>query len=282
MVDYLLREKLSSILKEDLAYGDITTELLIEPKTVEAVVISRSEGVAAGMQVARELLEMVGITVLEALKDGQTIDEDQSILRMRGINRSILMIERTLLNILARMGGIASITAEYIQRAKQVNPDVRIAATRKTAPGLRWLDKMAVTIGGGDTHRIALHDMVLIKDNHIDAMGDLARAITRAKSKASFVRKIEVEVSSSEDAMTAIENGADLVMLDNMSIDDMNSTMKILEERGYREKAMVEASGNVDMENIADVVAIGVDVVSIGSLTHSVKALDLTLEFDKS
>jgi nicotinate-nucleotide pyrophosphorylase (carboxylating) len=282
MVDYLLREKLSSILKEDLAYGDITTELLIEPKTVEAVVISRGKGVAAGMQVARELLEMTEITVLEALEDGKIIDEDQSILRMRGVNRSILMIERTLLNILARMGGIASITAEYIQLAKQVNPEIRIAATRKTAPGLRWLDKIAVTVGGGDSHRIALHDMVLIKDNHIDAMGDLAAAISRAKSKASFVRKIEVEVSSFEDAITAIENGADLVMLDNMSIEDMNRTMKILEEKGHRDKAMVEASGNVNMDNIADVAATGVDVISIGSLTHSVRALDLTLEFVKS
>jgi nicotinate-nucleotide pyrophosphorylase (carboxylating) len=282
MVDYLLREKLSSILKEDLAYGDITTELLIEPKTTEAVVISRGKGIAAGMQVARELLDMMGITVLEALEDGQLVNGGQTIIRMRGINRSILMVERSLLNILARIGGIASITSEYIQRAKEVNPDIRIAATRKTAPGLRWLDKMAVTIGGGDTHRIGLHDMVLIKDNHIDTMGDLATAISEAKSKASFVRKIEVEVSSPEEALTAVENGADLVMLDNMSIDDMKRTIKIFEEKGHRGKVMVEASGSVNMDNIVDVAETGVDVISIGSLTHSVKALDLALEFVKS
>jgi nicotinate-nucleotide pyrophosphorylase (carboxylating) len=249
---------------------------------VEAVVISRGKGVAAGMWIARELLEMMGITVLEALEDGQLVNEGQTIIRMRGINRSILMVERSLLNILARMGGIASITAEYIQRTKKVNPGVRIAATRKTAPGLRWLDKMAVTIGGGDTHRMGLHDMVLIKDNHIDAMGDLASAISEAKSKASFVRKIEVEVSSPEDALIAIVNGADLVMLDNMSIEEMNKTIKILEEKGQRGKAMVEASGNVNLDNIRDVAETGVDVISIGSLTHSVRALDLTLEFAKS
>jgi len=281
-VDYLLRNKLTSILEEDLALGDITTEILIEPKTAEAEVISREEGIIAGVTEARELLEMTGITVLESVEDGQCVGQGDVVIRFRGVNRSILMVERTLLNIISRMSGIASITSRYIEIAKRVSPDIRIAATRKTAPGLRWLDKKAVTIGGGDAHRIALHDLVLIKDNHIDAVGDVATAITRARSRASFVRKIEVEVSKADDAVIAIEAGADVVMLDNMSVAEIKETVEMIEARGDRKRVIIEASGNVNMDNIENIASTGVDVISIGSLTHSVSALDLTLSFSSS
>ena len=282
MVDYLLRKKLTPFLEEDLALGDITTEMLIEPRTTEAEVIAREGGVIAGMAEARELLGMTGITVLESVEDGQSVGEGDVVIRFRGINRSILMVERTLLNIISRMSGIASITSRYIEIAKGISPDIRIAATRKTAPGLRWLDKKAVTIGGGDAHRIALHDSVLIKDNHIDAVGDVATAITRARARASFVRKIEVEVSTTEDAVIAIEAGADVVMLDNMSVSEIEETMEVIEARGDRKRVIIEASGNVNMDSIGDIASTGVDVISIGSLTHSVRALDLALSFSGS
>lgn len=279
MVDYLLRNKLRSILEEDLAWGDITTEILIEPNTVEAEVITREEGIIAGIAEGKELLDMTGITVLESAEDGQSVGAADLVISFRGVNRSILMVERTLLNIISRMSGIASITSQYIERARGVNPNIRIAATRKTAPGLRWLDKKAVTIGGGDAHRIALHDSVLIKDNHIDAVGDIAAAVARAKSKASFVRKIEVEVSKTEDAIIAIEAGADVVMLDNMSVAEIDEAMRTIEARGDRNRVLIEASGNVTMDNVEEIASTGVDVISIGSLTHSVRALDLTLRF---
>ena len=277
MVDHLLREKLRSILEEDLSFGDVTTDLLIEPDDIEAEVISRGNGIAAGIAEGKELLDMMGITVLEAVDDGHRVQAGDVLIRMRGVNKSILMAERSLLNILSRMCGIASMTAQYLEKARRANPGVRIAATRKTAPGLRRLDKKAVTIGGGDPHRINLHDAVLIKDNHIDAVGDLATAIARVRSGVSFIRKIEVEVSTPEAAMTAIESGVDVVMLDNMPIEEIKRTVNYLEEEGCRERVTLEASGNITFDNVDAVAATGVDVISIGSLTHSVKALDLTL-----
>lgn len=278
MVDLLLRDRLRFLLEEDLLFGDTTTELVVEPREAEAVIVSREEGVIAGIEEARELLEMSGVRVVEAVKDGSKTSPG-TILRMKGLNQSILMVERIMLNLISRMSGIATETSKFLEAARKVNPDVRIAATRKTAPGLRWFDKKAVATAGGDTHRLALHDSILIKNNHIAAVGDLLTCIERARSRASFVKKIEVEVGSREDALRAAKAGADVVMLDNMTISEMKRTLSALKREGLRDKVLVEASGNITLDNVCEVAAAGVDVISVGRLTHSPRALDLALRF---
>ncbi len=279
MAELLLRERLRLLLEEDLAFGDMTTELVTEPKGAHAEIVSREAGVVAGMAEAKELLEMCGIQVLHAKRDGSPMATGDTIMKISGVNRSILMVERTLLNIVSRMSGIATMTAQFLKAARKGNPKVRIAATRKTAPGLRWLDKKAVAIGGGDTHRMALHDAILIKDNHIAAVGDQVTAIERARSKASFIKKVEVEVSAPDEAVSAARAGADVVMFDNMSIHDMEMALQALDDVGLRGRVLVEASGSISLENVGEVAALGVDVISVGALTHSPRSLDLTLSF---
>jgi len=278
LVDLLLRDRLRHLLEEDLFFGDATTELVVEPQEAEAVIVSREEGVIAGMEEARELLEMSGVRVIETVRDGSRASPG-TILRMKGLNQSILMVERTMLNLISRMSGIATETSKFLEAARRVNPDVRIAATRKTAPGLRWFDKKAVALARGDTHRLALHDSILIKNNHIAAVGDLLTCIERARSRASFVKKIEVEVGSGEDAVRAAKAGADVVMLDNMPISEMKQTLSALKRRGLRGRVLVEASGSVTLDNVGEVAATGVDVISVGRLTHSPRALDVALRF---
>ncbi len=276
MVDPLLRDRLRYFLQEDLSFGDTTTELVVEPRQAEAVVFLREDGVVAGIAEARELLEMYEIQVTDAVEDGSKASPGP-ILRMKGLNRSILMVERTLLNLIARMSGVATLTSEFVEVARAVNPNVRIAATRKTGPGLRWFDKRAVALAGGDTHRLALHDSILIKNNHVAAVGDILVCIERAKSGASFMKRIEVEVGNCEDALRAARAGVDVVMLDNMPISEMKRTLAALEREGLREKVLVEASGNITLDNVCEIAATGVDVISVGALTHSPKSLDVAL-----
>ena len=276
-MDLALRDKLKEFLVEDIGAGDITSELLVEPEDVEADVVCHQEGVLAGIQEATELLELAGIQVLGSGSDGSKIQDGDVVLRMLGENRRILGVERTLLNLLSRMSGIATLTAEYVREARLGNPGVKVAATRKTAPGLRQLDKKAVVVGGGDSHRMGLSDAVLIKDNHIDAVGDLVACIRRAKAGASYMHRIEVEVSSTEDALLAAEEGVDVVMLDNMSLDGIKEAVNTLRSRFPGKGPKVEVSGGVSLENIRGIAAAGPDAISVGRLTHSAKSLDFSL-----
>ncbi len=276
MTDFVIRDRLKAFLEEDLVFGDVTTELLVEPREVEAAVVSREGGVIAGIREAVELLDLVGIRVLESVKDGSRMPPG-TILRMKGLNQRILMVERTLLNMMARMSGIATETARYVEAARRGNARVVIAATRKTAPGLRWLDKRAVEMGGGDAHRMALHDLILIKSNHVAEVGDAGECVRRAKAKGSFTRKVEVEVGTIQDALSCAKAGADIIMLDNMSIGEMSGTIKALETQGLRHAVLLEASGSISLENVSQIAGLGVDVISVGALTHSVRSLDLAL-----
>ncbi len=272
-------DRLKSFLEEDAPFGDITTDIVVEPVESEAEVVSRDSGVIAGVEESTALLEFCEIEVLEALEDGSRMEPDDVILCLRGMNSSILKAERTILNLMSRMSGIATMTAEMVRIVHQIDPRVRVAATRKTAPGLRWLDKKAVALGGGDTHRITLSDSILIKDNHVAAVGNLQTCIERAKVSASFVRKVEVEVEDVEDAVEAAEAGADIVMLDNFSPSDLKRTVSVLEERGMRRWVTLEASGGVTPENIEEIAGSGIDVISMGGLTHSQRSLDIALRF---
>ncbi len=271
--DFIIKKKILEYLEEDLYYGDAT---YTEDKKVRAKIISKDSGVVAGIRVAKIAFESFGINVLNSVEDGDPIGRGDIIMEVEGSSRNILMLERTVLNILMRMSGIATVTAEMVEKARSVNPKVRIASTRKTTPGFRIFEKMAVEIGGGDTHRFGLGDCVLIKDNHIAVAGDLVKAIRLAKS-ASFTKKIEVEVRSVEEALIAVKEGVDIIMLDNLKPREIKDVVETLEREGLRERILVEASGGITPKNVKKYAKTGVDVISSGYITHSAKALDLSL-----
>ncbi|MEM2350481.1 MAG: carboxylating nicotinate-nucleotide diphosphorylase, partial [Candidatus Bathyarchaeia archaeon] len=275
----VVADMLLEFLEEDLGLTDVTTAILVdEDVEAEGVIVAKEDGVAAGLWEACILAEMVGLRVEYSIADGERFRRGDIIFKVRGDARTILAIERTLLNLLSRMCGIATATRRLVDKVREAGLDVKIAATRKIPPGLRYFDKKAVEVGGGDTHRLRLEDMILIKDNHVALVGSVREAVAKAKARASFAYKIEVEVSSIEEAIEAAEAGADIVMLDNFTVSMVEEAVKLLEERGLRRRVLIEVSGGIDEENIVEYVSKGIDIVSLGRLTHSVKAIDLSLD----
>ena len=274
----LVEQKVREALEEDIGFGDITSQLVV-PERVEAVaeIVAKEEGILAGIEEARTAFELLGARVIWAMEDGSSIKPGDIVLRAEGPARALLAAERTALNFLMRMSGIATATAELVELAKKVRPSVRVAATRKTAPGLRFFDKKAVEIGGGDTHRLRLDDCVLIKDNHIAILGSVAEAVRKAREAVSFTKKIEVEVSTPEEALEAARAGADIIMLDNFSPEEVEEALQLLEEEGRRSSVLVEVSGRIGPHNIADYASKDVDIISSGYLTHSARALDFSM-----
>lgn len=272
-------EDLLRFIREDAPWGDVTSETVVPDVTCRAVVRAKSQGVVAGLSEARRLFEHFGVTVRERSADGRAVAPGTVLLDLDGPARAILLVERTALNIIGRMSGIATRTREAVEAVRAVSPDVRVAATRKTAPGLRVLDKKAVILGGGDPHRYTLSDMVLIKDNHL-ALTPLAEAIRRAK-KESLYRVVEVEVETVEDAVTAAGAGADIVLLDNMTPDTVREAVRALAGRGLRDRLTIEVSGGVGEDTLAGYAATGVDVISMGALTHTVRNFDVNLDILK-
>jgi nicotinate-nucleotide pyrophosphorylase (carboxylating) len=274
--DFIIRKRILEFLEEDLYYGDITEIAGVGGEEVVAEILSKDSGVLAGIRVAKLAFEMFEVDTLRSLKDGDKVEPKRPVMVLRGSAERILMLERTVLNILMKMSGIATATAELVERARKVNPRVRIAATRKTTPGFRMFEKMAVEIGGGDTHRMGLGDCVLIKDNHVAVAGSIADAIKVART-ASFTKKIEIEVKSVEEAVIAAMEGVDIIMLDNFTVDEVRKTLKLLEEKGVRESVIVEVSGGINLKNIEEYAAAGVDVISCGYITLSAGAIDMSL-----
>ncbi|MCW4024658.1 MAG: carboxylating nicotinate-nucleotide diphosphorylase [Candidatus Bathyarchaeota archaeon] len=276
-----MEEKLSQILTQDIGLGDVTVSAVI-PKDlqVKAEVIAKEAGVVAGVEEAVVLAEYVGLKVKANVADGQDVVNKQVLLESSGNAQTILTIERTLLNIMSRMSGIATKTKTLTQKINAINPNVKIAATRKSAPGMLYFDKKAVIIGGGDAHRLHLDDMVLIKDNHLAIVGSVEKAVQLAKQNASFSKKIEVEVTSKEDAVLASKAGADIIMLDNFSPDQIREAAELLVSEGFL--GVLEASGGINEQNIAEYAKAPVNIISLGALTHSVKALDISLEITKN
>ncbi|MBP7143979.1 MAG: carboxylating nicotinate-nucleotide diphosphorylase [Methanoculleus sp.] len=272
-------EDLLRFIREDAPWGDVTSETVVPDVTCRAVVRAKSQGVVAGLSEARRLFEHFGVTVRERSADGRAVAPGTVLLDLDGPARAILLVERTALNIIGRMSGIATRTREAVEAVRAVSPDVRVAATRKTAPGLRVLDKKAVILGGGDPHRYTLSDMVLIKDNHL-ALTPLAEAIRRAK-KESLYRVVEVEVETVEDAVTAAGAGADIVLLDNMTPDTVREAVRALAGRGLRDRLTIEVSGGVGEDTLVGYAATGVDIISMGALTHTVRNFDVSLDILK-
>jgi nicotinate-nucleotide pyrophosphorylase (carboxylating) len=278
----VLEDKLRRFLEEDVGQGDITTSLTIPEGTIaEAEVCAKETGIVAGVEEALVFLESFGLQAEAKVTDGSRVKPKTTLLKVVGDARTLLSLERTLLNVLSRMSGIATMTNRIVNKVRKAGYKTRIACTRKVAPGLGYFDKKAVMMGGGDVHRFHLDDMVLIKDNHVAIVGDVALAVRKAREKASFSKRIEVEVSSVEDALKAAKANADVIMLDNLSPSQVKKALRALEKNKLRNKVVVEASGGINEENVLEFAATGVDVLSLGEITQSVKALDMSLEVVK-
>ena len=267
------------ILKEDIGYGDVTSNALISDDSISSgFIVSKDFGILAGVGVVLDIFGEYGINVLNFLDDGSNIKPGDKLIEFEGDSKTILLLERTVLNILMRMSGVASKTNSIVSKVKDVNPNVRVAGTRKTSPTLQRYDKEAIFIGGGDPHRNCLDDMVLIKDNHINIVGGVLEALKLAKENTSFSKKIEIEVETCEDAVLVAREGVDIVMLDNMSVDEALETINSLKDEGLRDGILVEVSGGITEDNILDYAVLDVDIISLGALTHSVSSLNFSLD----
>lgn len=265
-----------SALLEDIGFGDITTQSVVaEDQLGKAHIVAKEPGVIAGLEVAETAFRLVDstLTIAKLAKDGDAVAKGQSLMEINGSARSILMAERVALNFLQRLSGIATRTARIVELVRYYN--AKISDTRKTTPGLRILEKYAVRVGGGRNHRFGLFDAVLIKDNHIAMAGGVKEAIMAARHQIPHTAKVEIEVETLEQIEEALEVKADIIMLDNMSCEMMREAVEMIAGR-----AIVEASGGVTEENIVDIAKTGVDYISVGALTHSVKALDISLDLE--
>ncbi|KMZ43373.1 MULTISPECIES: carboxylating nicotinate-nucleotide diphosphorylase [Bacillales] len=271
-----LQRKIEEWLQEDVGFGDVTTMSTIpESEQGVGILYAKEAGIVAGLPIAEQVFATVDSTlVFEAkVEEGARVEVGQQIAEVSGSVRSILSGERLALNLMQRLSGIATKTSEY---AKAVaGTKARVVDTRKTTPGLRALEKYAVRVGGGYNHRFALYDAVMIKDNHIKGAGGIAQAVAAARAAIPHTMTVEVEAESFEQVQEALAAGADTIMLDNMSLDQMVEAVQFINGR-----AVVEASGGVSLETIGDIAKTGVDIISVGALTHSVKAFDISLDLN--
>lgn len=275
-MDYLgLDELLISALKEDVGTGDITTLSCIpaENRSVGRF-LAKEDGVICGLDIAKRVFQLVDSTVVfkAEVADGDRLEKGRYFAEVSGPSRSILTGERVALNLMQRLSGTATATARAVEQV--AGTKARIVDTRKSTPGLRVLEKYAVRVGGGHNHRFNLADGVLIKDNHISAAGGIANAVAAARNAVPHVMKIEVETETLEQVQQALDAGADIIMLDNMTNEMMAQAVSLIAGR-----AITEASGNMGEKKLSEVAATGVDIISIGALTHSVKAMDISLKF---
>jgi len=270
-LDYLLQ-----FIKEDAPSGDVTSDVIIPDITCNAVIRAEQDGIIAGLEEVSTLFSHFGVSVAHLAKDGDAVCKNDSLILLNGDAKKILLIERTALNIIGRMSGIATLTRKFVDIVSAVNPCCQVAATRKTCPGFRLLDKKAVKIGGGDPHRMNLSDGILIKDNHL-ALVPLGIAIQAAKMGTTY-KKIEIEVETPENALFAAKAGADIIMLDNMSPGQINRTISVLKSEGLRDRVIIELSGGIEESSLPRYASLNVDVISLGVLTHSVRNFSVNLE----
>jgi len=276
----ILEDAIRSFLAEDLGFGDVTSNVLVDSKRKgEGRVVCGENAVIAGIEEALVLLELTGCQGTTRAHDGDRVKAGTMILSALGPARALLGAERTLLNMLAHMSGVATATADLVSIAnKESRGKIKIACTRKTLPGLRYFEKRAVELGGGDTHRLRLDDAVLIKNNHLELDGSITESVRKAKEKASFTKKVEVEVTTPYQAVEAALANADIILLDNMTAKEVERSVALLKAKNLRNRVLVEASGGIRKENLASYSKTGVDVISIGAITHSAPAIDMNLE----
>jgi len=269
-----IKKELLRFISEDIQSGDITS-VLLPKKKIKAKIISREEGILAGVRFAREIFHLKGCHVRIMKKDGTRLKPNQVVLEVSGNARTVLSCERTVLNLLSRMSGIATQTNFLVSKIRKINRKTKLYSTRKTAPGLRFFDKEAIMIGGGHKHRMSLNDMVMIKDNHLLVTNSMEGIIKSARKQHKHV---EVEVENQRDAILAASSGATIVMLDNFFPVQIKKTITALRKKKLRNKVKLEASGGINSKNITAYAKTGVDMISVGSITNSVKGLDLSLE----
>ena len=269
-----VKKELLRFLAEDAHSYDITSALLPNQK-INAQIISRDDGIVAGIKFAKDIFKLKRIHTKSFKIDGSKVRTNQKILQISGNSRDILSCERTVLNLLSRMSGIATQTNFLVTQIKKFSKKTKLYSTRKTAPGLRYFDKEAVRIGGGHKHRLSLNDMIMIKDNHLLLCNSMEDIIKKARRKH---KRVEVEVENQNDSILAAKCGATIIMLDNFSPTQIKKTIASLERKKLRGKVQLEASGGINAKNITAYAKTGVDMISVGSITNSVKGLDLSLE----
>ena len=265
---------ITTALEEDIHYVDVTTDYLLDDEhTSEAYYLAKDTGVLCGIDIAKRVFELAGgnVTMEILKKDGETVQKGDILARMKGSTKTLLKGERTALNLLQHMSGIATATNKAVEIVSGTKAS--IADTRKTLPGMRPLQKYAVTVGGGRNHRYNLSDAAMLKDNHVDAGGGIANAVSKLKSKLGHMTKVELEVRNLDELNQALEAGVDVIMLDNMSPELMKQAVDITAG-----KALLEASGGITDETLREIAETGVDIISMGALTHSVKAFDISLK----
>jgi len=275
-IDYIARstDLIKLALMEDIQNGDITTVAIVdEDHLCKGKLVAKESGIIAGLDLFKYVFELIdneGITFAQKFNDGDRVSKGEIIAEFAGKMRTVLSGERTALNYLQRMSGVATETKKYVDLLKDVKTE--LLDTRKTIPGFRYIDKYAVAAGGGRNHRIGLFDMVMLKENHIKAAGSIPKAVSEIKKKHGTEYKIEVETQDIAEVVEAIDSKVDIIMLDNMSLEEMKAAVKIIGSN-----AKIEASGNVTKDNIVSIAETGVDYISVGAITHSVSALDISL-----
>jgi len=272
--NHFVKQLLELALAEDIGIGDVTSNAIIpQDHLVSGIILSKDTGLIAGLEIVKLVFGMVDsrLTLTPKLLDGDKIEPGDEIGKIHGPARAMMAAERTALNFLRRLSGVATLTSKYV-RAVADYP-VKIIDTRKTTPGWRILEKYAVNVGGGYNHRFGLYDAVLIKDNHIALAGSITKAIEMARAQIPHTMKIEVEAESMQQVEEALRAKVDIIMLDNMTVDEMKSAVKLISGR-----VLVEASGRVRLEQVKQIAATGVDLISIGALTHSVTSLDISID----
>jgi len=277
------RKALLNFLREDIGRGDITSNSVLKPNLLASSTIlckDSEQAVVAGLREVGIVFDLCKCSCTALVDEGSMVSRGNEVMRIKGRARDILKAERTALNLLMRMSGIATETKKFVEVVKKISKDIEIAGTRKTAPGLRSFDKKAIKIGGGRTHRNSLDEMVLIKDNHLVLTGSIGESISSAKKLVGNNIKVECEVTDLQSAIEAINFGADVIMLDNFSPQEVENATRVLKELRLRQKCLLEISGGISLANVSQFAKSNPDIISVGSLTHSVKSVDFSLEVD--
>lgn len=279
---FSLRESLIRFLREDVGQGDLTSEYVVDKdlKSSSFIICKSELAVIAGLEEAQIIFDMCKCDSKVQVKDGDVVKNGCKVMTIKGRTRSILKAERTALNLIMRMSGIATDTKKFVDIVRTVSKDIRITGTRKTAPGLRFFDKKSIELGGGYAHRNSLDEMILIKDNHLAVTNSIREAISMARQKVGKNIMIECEVSDTNSSVEAIKSGADIIMLDNFSPQQAQETISYLTKSDLRKKILVEISGGVNLSNIKEYAYALPDMISVGSLTHSSKSVDFSMEME--
>jgi len=277
-----LRESLVRFLREDIGQGDLTSQYTVDEglKSSSQIICKSEIAVVAGLEEAKIIFEICNCDSKALVNDGDIVKRGIRVMKINGNTRAILKAERTALNLIMRMSGIATDTKRFVDIVKTVSKDIKVMGTRKTAPGLRYFDKKSIKLGGGHSHRNTLDELILIKDNHLAVSTSIQSAISNARLKAGKNMMIECEVSNKKSSVEAIKSGADIIMLDNFTPEMAQKTISYLRKSGLREKVLIEISGGVNISNIKDYALALPDMISIGSLTHSSNSIDFSMNME--